>query len=242
MSRSRRTVMAVACRGGPVVVLLLFLALLLPPSASPYAFHHQKARNWVQEHYDDTLYSGAYYNEMCTCLVSLAYRKGAGVPFRHYGYYDISAFWSDPDSWGSSVVLMYRSPSWVACDLFRDHFNDYPPAGNDWIRVTRHRCSAAPDEDDRWAGGHVVFYHNTVDGEAGGACANDYFHTGMIYARHTQSYYANMLGYLPYGTCKVERTSGEVYRPPNLINLRDRCSSIYRQSHFVQVNTLVYDP
>jgi hypothetical protein len=187
------------------------------------------------------LYSGTYYDEICVCLVSLAYRKGANVPFRHYGYYDDEAFWSDPDAWGSSVVLMYRSPSWVSCSAFRDHFNSYPPANNDWVRITLHRCYAAPDEDDRWAGGYVIFYHHSEDNEETGDCTFDYFHVGMIYARHVQSYYSIQLGYLPWGTCKVERTAGEVYRPPNLIDLRDRYSSSDRKKYFVQVNTLVYE-
>jgi len=53
---------------------------------------------------------------------------------------------------------------------------------------------------------------------------------------------------MPYGTCKVERTSGEVYRDPNLINLKDKFPNVGGQPHptrkknFVQVNTLVYDP
>ncbi len=240
MSRVAGPAKAIAFRGGHVAVLLLFLALLFPQAAVPYAFHHESAREWVQAHYDDDLYSGTYYDGICVVLASLAYRKGADVPFRHYGYYDTEAFWSDPDSWGSSVVLMYRSPSWVAGDVFRDHFNDYPPQGNDWVRITRHRCFYAPDEDDRWSGGYVVFYHHSVDNEPNGDCMNDYYHTAVIYARHVQSYFGNN----PYGTCKVDRTSGEdlPYRDPNLINLSDREDQDFRKTRFVQVNTLVYDP
>ena len=219
-------------------LFILLLFVLCPTSAGAYAFHKENARDWVQAHYDDDLYSGTYYDPVCTCLVSLAYRKGAGVPFRHYGYYDVQAFWSDPDSWGSSVVLMYRSPSWVNVHEFRNHFNGYPPQGNDWVRITRHRCSVAPDEDQRWYGGHVVFYHHSVDNEETGECSNDYYHVGMIYARHVQSYY----GSKPFGTCKVDRSEGEIWRHPNLINLRERVGSIERKKHFVQVNTLVYAP
>jgi len=178
-------------------------------------------------------------------MVSLAYRKGAGVPFRHEGWLDRQAFWVQPDAWGSSVAgPTGYSPSWVNVHEFRNHFNDYPPAGNDWIRITNHRCSVAPTEDDRWAGGYVTFYHHSVDNSPTGACSYDYFHVGMIYARHVRSWY----GSLPYGTCKVERTSGAVYRNPNLINLKDRYPNVggepnsYRKKNFVMVNTLVYAP
>jgi hypothetical protein len=94
----------------------------------------------------------------------------------------------------------------------------------------------APQEDNRWAGGYVAFYHTSVDLKENGACTWDYFHTGMIYARHTQSQYGSML----YGTCKVdhtERPAGPYYLR-NLINLSDRKSGTYRMTHFVTVNTL----
>lgn len=130
---------------------ILLAAMLVPASASGYAFHKESARDWVQANFYKTLYNQQYYDRTCTCLVSLAYRKGAGVPFRDYGDNDTEAWWVDPDASGGAVVLMYRSPSWVNVGEFRNHFNSYPPAGNDWIRVTRHRCSVAPDSDDRWA-------------------------------------------------------------------------------------------
>lgn len=81
-------------------------------------------------------------------------------------------------------------------------------------------------------------YHRSVDLEPTGDCANDYVHTGMIYARNVQSWYDSSM----YGTCKVDRSSETAYRGPNLINLRDRESYPTRQTYFVQVNTLIYDP
>ena len=238
-------------RSGPwflvlaIMVTIPGIAVLSPPCAKSYAFHHQDARDWVRAHYNARMYGNDFWNDKCTCMVSLAYRKGAGVPFRRVGYYAADAFWVDPDSWGASVPgPNFYSPSWVNVKAFRDFFNSYPPQGNVWRRVTNHRCSAAPTEDDRWSGGYVVFYHHSVDNRPDGACAFDYYHTGMIYGRHVRSWYGSM----PYGTCKVERTSDEVYRDSNLINLKDRFPNVGGQPHptrkknFVQVNTLVYDP
>lgn len=222
------------------ITLALSLALLVPATAGAYAFHKEDARDWVQANFYKSLYSLDYYDRTCTCLVSLAYRKGAGVPFRDYGDNDTEAWWVDPDAWGGTVVLMYRSPSWVNVGEFRDHFNSYPPAGNDWIRITLHRCSVAPTSDTRWAGGYVTFYHHSVDLEPTGACTYDYFHVGMIYARNVQSWYDSDPDC--YGTCKVDRSPEIAYRGPNLINLKDRILLAERKTCFVQVNTLVYDP
>ena len=228
-----------AWRGCLGIVVSLVVMLTAPATASAFAFHQEEARDWVQAHFDDTLYAQSYYNKTCTCLASLAYRKGAGVPFRHNGYLDREAFWSNPDDWGSNVSLINFSPSWVNVEEFRNHFNDYPPASNDWVRQTLHRCYVAPQEDDRWAGGYIAFYHYSVDKDPYGACANDYFHVGVIYARHQQSMYGNH----PIGTCKVDHNDDYTYLLPNLINLGDgRYTQTERRQRFVQVNTLVYIP
>lgn len=98
----------------------------------------------------------------------------------------------------------------------------------------------APQEDDRWAGGHIVFYH---DADSQGNNSTNYFHMGVIYARHGYSTYAHDKGMSNcYGTCKVDWTGAgdnPWYRTPNFINLADRYSSSDRYYYFVQVNTLV---
>lgn len=226
-------------RAAVLVALAASVLLVLPATGSAFAFHHESARDWAQDHYNQTLYSN-WANPVCTVMASLSYRKGAGVPWRHYGYTDTEAFWANPDAFGPSTALSTYSPSWVNVRAFRDHFNDYPPAGNDWVRVTRHRCYFAPQEDDRWAGGYVAFYHYSVDKLEDGECAEDYFHLGVIYAKHTRSDYNTSM----YGTCKVDRT-GDYYDPirlRNLINLHDRMGEHERRIRFVQVNTLVYNP
>mgnify|MGYP000877448616 FL=1 len=77
------------------------------------------------------MYGNDFWNDKCTYTVSLAYRKGAGVPFRRVGYYAADAFWVDPDSWGASVPSPnFYSLSWVNVKAFRDFFNSYPPQGN----------------------------------------------------------------------------------------------------------------
>ena len=228
---------AVACRG--VTVALVAATLLL--CASPaFGFSLTGTRDWVQSNYYKTFYLDSN-NPVCTALCSLSYRHGGNVPrVVRSDPQDDAGFYSNtntgPDDWGSGVDLLDRSNSWLLTTAFRDHFQNHAPSGTDWTRVTNHRCSVAPDQDDRWAGGHIVFYHNSVNNLPTGASTQNYFHGAVIYARHVESAFVGGL----WGTCKVDRTgNADIYREPNLINLRDRQNLDYRQRHFVQVNTLV---
>jgi hypothetical protein len=213
--------------------------LVVPGAAGAYTFDLTDARDWAQSHYDNRLYQNDYYNCICTVLVSLTYRKGAGAPFRREGYYADDAWWVDPDACGWDVVVMWRSPSWVFAKDFNGFYAGWAPSGTSWIQKTSHRCSIAPVEDDRWSGGHVVFYHNTVGGTTDGGNSWDYYHTAVIYARHMRTTYAGN----GWGTCKVERTGiqDSPYRNPCFLNLADRHSIDYRKARFVSVSTLVND-
>lgn len=222
----------VAVTVGLAVVVSTGLAVFAS-TACAFTFNLTDARDWARAHYNDRLYLSDYQNGICTGLVSCTYRFGASVPRGHVGYNDTAAWWSDPDDWGSDVGPTWWSDTWFAAQNFRNHFNSYEPSGTTWTRKTRHRCSAAPDSDDRWSGGHVVFYHHT---DANLDIVVDYFHSAVIYGRNVNSAFSE-----GNGTCKVERTGpGESppYRNCNFINLK-REGAAYRQLYFVQVNTLV---
>lgn len=205
-------------------------------SGTAFAFSRTGTRDWVQANYFKKFYSDSN-NVVCTTMCSLSYRFGGGVPrVVKSDPQNDAGFYSNPDGWGSSVDLLEHSNSWTFNPAFRDHFQNHAPSGTDWTRVTRHRCNVAPDEDDRWSGGHIVFYHGSVNNSPTGASKQDYFHGAVIYARHTESVFER--GW--WGTCKVDRTGdSKVYMGPNFINLRDHTTLDYRKRHFVQVNTLV---
>lgn len=218
------------------LALVVLAALAMSASAArAYTFNLTNARDWARAHYNDRLYTTDRINCWCTGLVSCTYRFGASVPQGGGNPPSPAAWWSDPDDWGRDTGPTWWSDSWFAAKYFRDHFNGYEPSGTTWVRQTMHLCWNAAQEDDRWSGGHVVFYHGQKDG----ACKYDYSHSAIIYGRHVRSAFGGR-----YGTCKVERTGNEgppdgPYRNCNLINLSDRKSEAYRKSHYVQVNTLV---
>lgn len=222
---------------GVVVMVAAGLVLFAPP-ASAFNFDLTDARDWARAHYNDRLYESDNENGICCVLLSLAYRKGAGVPFRNQPQNNYSAWWVVPDSWGGSVSYTSCSNSWHYAHSFWSHFEGYEPSGTTWVQKTRHKCYYAPTSDGRWSGGHVVFYHHADSqgnvildpGPNGG-----YFHSAVIYGRNVDSAFGE-----GNGTCKVERTgltSSPFYRNCNFINLQRKTTS-ERLYTFVQVNTL----
>jgi hypothetical protein len=229
-----------AVSGGIVVCLVTLVLLVVPGVAGAYTFDLTDARDWARSHYDNRLYQNDYYDCMCTAFVSLTYRKGADAPFRDVGYFHDHAWWVDPDACGPDVVVMWHTDSWTAAKNFNDFYAGWAPSGTSWTRVTSHRCSIAPVEDDRWSGGHIVFYHDAEGGATDGGNTWNYYHSAVIYARHMQTTYAGH----GWGTCKVERTGqqdGSHYRDPSFVNMADHRSIDYRKARFVSISTLVND-